>query len=492
MEELHLDSNNLSKITNDAFTGLTTLKRLNINNNSLIRDGTIHDPELFRPFELLEELRIKKNLNGNQNKIKSYLSNVANETLGNLKVLYLDGLPNGHFGPNFASFRNLTTVSFSGSAIFNITNSTFRNTPHIQILDLSYCNLTNIEASTFEPLKMILRFLNLSNNMALGFPTLRNVSYGLRDSKSIDILDYSKVYKTFGLTTQLNRCDMWYLQNTSLREIHINSNRMASVELNALQLCPLSLETIFAEDNKMTFGPYAFQAGCVTNLKHLELNGQHVAHPMADFNNEMEINDNKLGSSGGCPVERKSLLPGCRLGKHKPLKPFDFTFPSTLKTIGYSASKLSYEPSGLPIALPLRNSVESVDFSYNVFYKWSDPLVIFSDLKLLNLSNNFCYNITSEFFKNCPNLESFDASYNRIAPVLKNDIHGSIFESVTGLRILNISACWIEKLPKMVFKHLSSLEHLDLSYNMLEQFELQFQHMNNLSSLSLRQNKIST
>ena len=490
LEELYLDSNNLSDITKDIFTGLTGLKSLHINNNSLIRDGKIHDPELFKLLELLEELYIQNNWNRSDLESGTYLSNVANGSLDNLQELRLDGVPNGCFGPNFQSFRNLSIVIFSGSTIFNITNNTFKNTPHIQTLDISYCNLTNIEAGTFEPLKE-LRFLNLSNNMGLGFPTLRNVSYGLRHSKTIEVLDYSKVYKTFGLTTQLNRCDLWYLKNTTLKEIHLNSNRMASVELNALHLSPSTLETIFVEDNRITFGPFAFQVGCVTNLKRLELNRQQVAHAIANYNNEMEIIDNKIDSSGGCKVKRKTLKPGCRLGKHKPLKLIDFTFPSKLKSISYSNSNLRYQPSFVSSAIQYKNNIESIDFSYNILYKWSDPLILFNDLKLLNLSHNFCFNMTSVFFGNCPNLENFDASYNRIAPILENDIEGSIFKNVPGLKVLNLSACWIEKLPEMVFKHLSSLEHLDLSYNLLEKLEFRYQHMNNISSISLRSNMLS-
>ena len=125
------------------------------------------------------------------------------------------------------------------------------------------------------------------------------------------------------------------------------------------------------------------------------------------------------------------------------------------------------EPSLVPVPLPLRNSVESFDLSNNLLYKWSDPLVIFPYLKFLNLSNNFCVNITGDFFRNCPNLEMLDASYNKIGKVLENDILGSIFERVTSLRVLNISANWIEKLPQKAFIHLRLLEKLDLSYNML-------------------------
>ena len=344
LEELHLDSNNLTDLAQDAFTGLKLLKRLNVNNNSLIKDGRIHDPELFKPLKLLEELHIQKNMKIATRKVITYLSNVVNNTIGNLKRLHIDGVPKGRFGTNFVSFLNLSMINFSSSAILNTANDTFKNVPYVLALDMSYCNLTNIEANTFEPLKA-LKFLNLSNNMGLGFPTLRNVSYGLRDSTSIQILDYSKVYKTFGLTTQLNRCDIWHLQNTTLKDIYVNSNRMASIELDALGLLPLTLESFLAEDNKLTFGPFALQIGCVTNLKNLDLNKQHFAHPIRTFNYEMDITENNLDSSGGCPLQRQSLMPGCWSSEHKPLEPHNFHVPKYLKTVGFSLSNIRYDIS---------------------------------------------------------------------------------------------------------------------------------------------------
>ena len=76
--------------------------------------------------------------------------------------------------------------------------------------------------------------------------------------------------------------------------------------------------------------------------------------------------------------------------------------------------------------------------------------------------------------------------------VLKKDINGSIFKNARRLKMLNISTNWIEKLPKNIFIYLTYLEHLDLSFNQLEDLEFKFEHMKNLSSLILRQNKIGT
>ena len=99
--------------------------------------------------------------------------------------------------------------------------------------------------------------------------TLKDVSYGLQNT-SIEVLDYSKVNETFGTSKELKGCDLWYLNNTNVKELHMNSNRMASIEVNGLHLMQRSLEVFRAESNYWEYGPYLFQTGCVNNLKIIE------------------------------------------------------------------------------------------------------------------------------------------------------------------------------------------------------------------------------
>ena len=423
LEDLNMGSNNISKITKGAFSGLNNLKTLYLNNNTLIKGGKLSDPQFLQPLESLESLQIQGNVKELEETGNSeYLSNLVKNTT-NLRSLHLDGVPNGRFGPNFLAFKKLASISFSGifwsCNICNLTNTSFENVPYMKRLDLSACNISHIDAGTFEPLGQ-LQFLNLSYNMALGFPSLRNVSFGLRNSMNIRILDFSKVYKTFGLSTQLNRCDLWYLQNTALTEIHINGNRLASIELNALELLPSTLETVFMEDNKISFGPFALQLGCLTSLKRLEVNRQDIPHPVTAFNDEVNVVDNNIDTSGGCPVPRKrSRERNCSLEVHKHLHLRNFTFPQTLKTVGFCSSNLRYEPSSLPFPVPLKNNVETFDLSNNIIYVWNDSLVYFGYLKNLNLSNNFCSYVSGKFFENCPEIEILDASYNKLGPSLE-------------------------------------------------------------------------
>ena len=499
LEKLYLESNNISQVNHLSFAGLSSLKYLNLDNNGVIVDGNVSHPDMFQPLNGLQELHVQKNVNvRDMKKHFTYLDNIGNNSLNNLRELYLDGLPNGVLGQQFQNFNHLVTLNFSGETsncyIYSLTNSTFQNIANLSLiaLHLSHCNISAIDAGTFMPLKEM-RHLNLSFNMALGFPSLRNVSYGLQFTK-IEVLDYSKVYKSFGMMTQINRCDVEFLQNTTLKEIHLNNNRLALIELNALMWLPASLEVVYAEDNNIQFGEYFLQFGCLCNLRRLEYSNLNEAYRAKNLFSECELKENKEDTSGGCPVT-KSTCTICNpnLG----VCPFSanlsgLTFPYKLETFSVRNSNLHSDFTGLKAPLHVRNSLRYFDISNNVFQNWTGSWAAFDNLSLLNLSYNFGNDISHEFFANIPNLNSLDASNNIIGPRLANDSDGKIFQNLTYLRYLNISNNWIEHLPFNIFKHTPFLWHLDLSFNRLENVSFAFEHLENLSHLYLQSNRIST
>ena len=329
--------------------------------------------------------------------------------------------------------------------------------------------------------------------MALGFPSLRNISYGLQFTK-VDVLDYSKVYKSFGLTTQINRCDVEFLQNTSLREIHINNNRLSRVEINAIMSVPNSLEILYAEENMILFGNYAFQIGCICNLKRMELSGQGKAGDVTEYFSDCGIKEKNIDTSGGCHINR-SVCDKCM----PPLEECPnninistITVPDKLETVHVRNSNLHSESTELTDPLPIRNNLRSLDISNNVFHSWTEQMVLVKNLNLLNLSNNFAGNISREFFTNCPYLEHLDASNNRIGPKLAGDDDGEIFRNLKYLKYLNISNNWIETLPPKIFKYTPALMRIDVSLNRLKTVSFRYEHLEYLSHLHLQSNRLSS
>ena len=493
---LSLESSGIKSLRKNTFTNMKQLRHLNLDTNSLINGGNLSTPEAFNTLTNLHSLSLKGNVGKSveDKKAHQYLANINNEAFTSLKKLLLDGLPVGFFGQNFQNYRNLTIIDFSGidgyCNMINLTNSSFQNVMYVTHLNLSKCQISNIDPGTFATIPW-LRHLNLSHNMELGFVTLRDVSYGLQNT-SIEVLDYSKVYKTFGTSNELKRCDLWYLNNTNLKELHMNSNRMASVEVNGLHLMPRSLEVVWAESNQWEYGPYLFQTGCVNNLKIIEASKKLFGPNLLKYNEELKVKEkyNTHYEADACQIPPTSQTENCPFLVDQKLKPETIRLSVSLNKITMRMSNLYFKLPNGSFVLDFNNSIEYIDFSSNIFYQWRGKFFEFRKLKYLDLSNNFCSLVKPDFFKNAPYIKTLNISRNNLGLVLAGDENGQIFKPLKQLKNLNIARNDVEKLPKNVFKYLNHLETLNISFNRIQKIEFEFTNMKKLSYLDVQENKL--
>ena len=496
LEELYMESNNVYQLNRETFNGLINLKTLSLDGNNLSFRQNISDPEIFKPLIRLEILSLRRNKDtvATANILHSYLENIDKDSLPQLQTLKLDGLLDVTFGSNFQGFTKLRTIDLSGEYsncnISILTNRTFENLSHLANLNLSFCHISEIEAGTFKPLSN-LKYLNLSNNMALGFVTLRNVSYGLQFTQ-IDVLDYSKVYKTFGMGTELKRCDLWYLKNTSLTELRLNSNRVVMLEVNVMALFPSSLKVLWAENNRLSYGPYAFQLGCLGNLTRIELSMQEIAGNILLYNEELHIQEKYRNHKDFCNIPKNFSKKNCPLLDNKRLHLWDFSSPLSLKTVNCRIMNMGYKLYHEAVTVSIPNIVESLDLSRNVFMHWSSTLIDLDKLQKLNLSGTFCSNISANFFDTAPNIEILDISDNKLGVRLATDNDGLIFKPLTQMRSLYLAINSIVSLPKNIFAYNTRIESLSLAMNNLQKIEFKYEHMTRLISINLSQNKLST
>ena len=205
LKTLSLKSNQLKRLKNKTLEGLANLLYLNLDNNTLLKNGELSDPDFLSPLLRLQELHLQTNVYDMQETASHiYLSKIPTKTLDSLHILYLDILPHAKFGTNFKNLTRLKRINFScrpNCPMVSLTNESFVNIASVTHLNLSSCNITTIENGTFACLRE-LTHLDLSYNMVLGFITLRNVSYDLQFTK-IEVLNYTKVYKTFGALTRI-------------------------------------------------------------------------------------------------------------------------------------------------------------------------------------------------------------------------------------------------------------------------------------------------
>ena len=376
LKTLSLKSNKLERLPNKTFEGLANLIYLNLENNKLLKKGELSNPDFLSPLLKLQELHLQTNVYDIQETANhTYLSTIPSKTLDSLHTLYLDILPYAKFGTNFKNLKKLKTINFScrpHCAMVSLTSESFLNVAAVTHLNLSYCNISTIENGTFARLTELV-YLDLSYNMVLGFITLRNVSYDLQFTK-INVLNYSKVYKTFGAPTWISKCDICFLANTTLKELHINSNRISGFEKDALAYMPPEIYTIYAEDNLFSIGPYLMQLSCLDKLNRLELSGQSTTHGFKDYNDEIYIHEKKVSSTDVCKLPSVPPKPNCKPYGDKTLEWAEVKLPNQLKVCNARSSGLIFDPSPLWRPFKLANSLRSIDVSDNLMFNFKGYL----------------------------------------------------------------------------------------------------------------------
>ena len=497
LKNLSLANNNISVLKDHVFAQIPQLESLDLSLNKFIDDGNFVNPSIFQYLTSLKVLQLQGNVNRSLTRFKHFLPNLPSNKLHELHELFIDGPENITLGPNFRFLKNLKNLDFTGKHslcnVIALSERTFENIPQVEYLNLAFCNLSFIEAGSFERLHN-LKYLNLSHNVGLGFVSLRNVSYGLQ-STQINVLDYSKVYKEFGLCTELRRCDVWFLKNTTMKELYLNENRLAVMEVNALHLFPPLLEVFSAERNQLSFGPYVLQTSCLRNIITLKLNHQYQFSSIMVYNREAYLKEKVGNYTEQCHVPKpKKVDPICPYLDDGPVRFSKIDAPPNLKVIQFRDSNVKTKIAGRKTRMKVsfRNNITNLDVSFNVIYEWNGPLVRFEELQHVNLSSNFAYHVSPNFFSSAPNLKTLDASNNLLGEVLSQDTAGLMFKPLQHLEVLNLSLNKVTVLPKELFSYLNSLKTLILAFNGISEVNTSLARLTNLSFLDLRQNKISS
>nr|UTM63741.1 sP-TLR2 [Cyclina sinensis] len=495
--KLNLRGNSMRTIKENSFENFNSLLMLDLSHNVLEQFYEETGYKIYFP-ETLETLLINGNIYDSLGNISYSYPEIGH--LASLNVLHLDGLPKVNFPKYYNYLHNLRNLSLSGldgyCDMSVVSNITFENVPYLRNLNISKCKITNVHAGAFQKLRFLER-LDLSWNMQLGFRAARNVTYGLQFT-NIKFLNVSKVYTTFGLGTQITLRDVCYLWNTSLTEIALSSNRLVLFETNALMLLPMTLYSIYVEDNRFTFAPYVLQFGCLSNVTEIYANRQNTAHDPTLFFNEPDSTIPKTEMAfDDCPYMRDEFLRNisvlnqqCPFFERNESKKSLPQVPKSIKEVHFSDCVLQYNVSAIPI-FPLDNNIEFLDFSNNVLSAWTGPVGPFPKLKYVDLSRNYCSYIGPVAFSNLGEVENLQIQQNFIGLVLASTYKQyQIFNWLTNIKVLNLSSNIISFIPPSTFSKLTKLETLDLSVNNIDKWTIDVTNLQKLKNINLRFNSI--
>lgn len=477
--KLDLSFNSLQTLGNNSFNGLCNLSTLLINNNNITE---VDQSTLFH----LPKLQL---INFKRNPFNSL--NLNFDGAFALTTAKLDFLPNeGAVENRLSGLSNLTHLDLSGLTgkckAKTLTNETFELLPLLESIDVSACQINYIFIGTFRHLAF-LNLLDVSWNKCLKSTGIKNITQDLPYT-SITVLKVNSVRQPFDLTIQITTAIFEKLIYTNLTKLFAEGNKIQRFEEGALRMLPKTLRYLYLGDNDFSYGHYFF------DLYHLPVQFLNLSYlfkthdPRVLKTEQCDDQDEEGRHFNGIakhthPTSSDFHMPSHQEGYSLP----PFRLPPNITTIIYNDCNLQYE---IPLLLLSGNKIKYVDASNNIFHSWMGPIAPLDNLEYLDLSNNFCTNISKVFFLTCTNLKTLLVKNNILGFILPDDIEGHILQHTKQLQKIDLSMNKIPTLPPKFFKHQDSLEKLYMNNNMLEDVVFEIIHMTNLSYLDLSNNRL--
>ncbi|XP_071121909.1 toll-like receptor 4 [Mytilus edulis] len=439
-------------------------------------------------FQFLENLKI---LNMKNNFHTSFLPDLWRlRTLESLSIDYVSDKI-AVLTHNFIHLKHLRSLDLSGSTgncTMNIlTEATLLSLSQLTHINLSKCKIQYIYKGTFESLKNISE-LDVSLNTCLRFAGLENITTDLQYT-AIKILKVNYIHSTYEMSTFLKTSHIRNLRNTSLARFEAAGNRIQRVEYGAARYFPKSFESVNVRDNAFSFGKYLFD---LVRLPITSLDISEISFSHNVLTSYIETCDSQ--SDTFTMNSENNWLSNLRSRFDFHLKQFvhfvaRLPVPRKLRKISFTSSKMKFE---IPKFGFITNELTNLNFSDNILHTWTGPITNVNNMTVLDLSSNFCSNVSKIFFsEDFINLRYLLLQNNLLGLILPMDVYGEIFQNLQNIVHINLSKNKISNIPNLLFKKQEHLERLDLSENIIDDINFKISHMRKLMFLNLRKNRIS-
>ncbi|KAH3893095.1 toll-like receptor 4 [Dreissena polymorpha] len=490
---LYLNENRLRWISSHTFDGLSHLKYLNLTENCLEWKDSFQTG-MFMPLEAIEVINFKRN------KFFDFIE-LDNEFhyMTNLSKLYINPYnATGNFtlGPGFRKLTKLTRINFAGispndCSVNTITQSVFENTLNVLELSLRECNIIDIDEQALLPLNNTVAELDLSYNRKLSFTGMNKALKGLRYSQALKTLRANMIYSNLELGIEFKEEhleNIKTLQNIETLNIDLNKIEIFNKKVfEPESQWPTSLRELTLAGNRLTAGEYMKCVFMAENITHLDISRQHLDYdPFANYgrmdkSTSLYNRHNKMHTNISNHEFLKLNLNTIDWWSVFKTSPTTFSFtcecdnmlsekvmclPKQINTIKW---RKSFIYSAIPPAVVCGASrLKHLDMSFNLFHTWQGPVLGLGNLEFLDLSENYCKNLTTDFFLGFPNLLELNISGNMLGQSfnpLKNNVSHKLFANLQNIRTIDMSSLKIVDLSQSLFQNMTYLEKLNLSNN---------------------------
>lgn len=440
---LNLSHNSISNIENEIFDNsfLSYMAIIDLSHNSL---ESLPD-NCFEKFPQLKYLDLSHNM------IMQF-DILTFEGIAQLETLQLSGNKISEVGHNFARFKNLKKLTLDQNQISSLTDFNFRTLVNLETLNLSFNLIKHIESQSFATLTK-LEQLDLSYNKITAIPRTLFESNENMFKLSLSHNDIEKIEGGAFRTTNITQFDI--------------QNNMISGSIEYDTFLGISVESLnLSNGNLKVLGDKAF-TGLGRDLMYLNLSANSIE----------SITDSAFQSLG---VLSKLDL------SYNNLIDIDFITSDLIQLTEYSlhnnkikkiTSKMFNNMTNL-VKLDLsQNEIADIDFN---------SFVELTNLKDLNMRNNdFINSLSSNLFRGLYRVHSLDVSNTMLMSCFNES-----FSGMQSLTYLNMSHSQIKMVEYETFKATGAIKIIDLSYNMLENFQINTSSIYLLSELFLNHNKL--
>ena len=379
LQELRLDGNRFSEVTDDAFRLLPKLRSVNI-----ARNGVRALPgSVFSANSVLEEV------DASHNEIGGLESAVFNETTRLTTLMLHDNRIDTLPIYVFKHMNNLRVLRLERNVIADVPSNSLSGLSSLRRLDLSHNRLTSLPLGIFDPLGLVDTMSLAGNQISVvaqrPFASMRNLlTLDLSNNRLSSMGDWFQT--TTGLThlhldgNRLNDIHPEALSSLSgLQELHLARNLLSSVagglfrnsaSLNYLDMSSNPLRRV-RDDNGTTFGGLTSLRRMnlsSTCLEELSIGGDSVAVPaMLPALEELDVSANTLRNLSASMFAGVRALQQLRLFAND-IDQLDVSAFSTLTNLQHLDLSSNALRSGdqLWAALSTLPPLTAVDLSWNL------------------------------------------------------------------------------------------------------------------------------
>ncbi|KFB50461.1 AGAP007060-PA-like protein [Anopheles sinensis] len=527
LEKLDLSNNRFSNLSDDAFSNLTNLDALTMDNNYLeaipktvsalptlvwllLKNNKINSNSVERGLQSIESLELSNNLitrieldQHHNYRDQNHIEDFPENALANNKYLQTLNLAQNRLtGPLEYRFKHNEGLD----DLRRIKTDGISDQVALTYLDISNNNLTSLEFDGFGKFSYLQRFVFVGNRFETF--SISDLLAAFEDLESIGL----EVCAGFEKTTydcDSRECNFKITQFdenedvNSLKFVFDEDERWVTVKFDDSRLHTIP-STLFADNGDKI---YAFDASksnllslrpdtfsMAPKLKSLNLKGNLISelHNHMFTNNDklktIEFSMNRISKMGNYTFEGATSLLELRLSHN------------LIRTLPQKLVQGLYELTVLHID---HNRIAGIEEG------------LFEDLRMLKelyLNNNQVEKLSNNLFIGLTQLNTFDLQHNRIAlieldtfkPLEKlkklrlnsnnlKAIAPATFISLNLLEDLDLTNNFFNDLPRELFLNTVSLKILKISNNLLEQIDSDlFITLKNLKMLELEHNKLES